>query len=319
MHRLVGNGMDHDDAARLHELAVAGVAWADAAIALGEAKLALAHAASTAGYTVSARTFAWHAAAAFRFGQSAMVFDDPPKIALYRRALDAFVLGATLADPPYEKVAIPFEDGQLLGWLMRPHGVAAPPVVIIFGGADGWREEYHGAGLALVERGVAALLLDGPGQGETRILGGLHLRPGVERAFATAVRFLVRDPRVGDRVGVWGNSLGGCFAARTASHAPLVAACCVNGGTWLPGEILARFPRFIQRMLAMVGTEDADLARHVLEAHTLPQLDNHIACPLLVLHGDSDRLFSHSHAEEVATWAPSTDKRVDAPILVKWH
>jgi pimeloyl-ACP methyl ester carboxylesterase len=90
----------------------------------------------------------------------------------------------------------------------------------------------------------------------------------------------------------------------------LVAACCVNGGTWLPGEILIRFPRFIQRMLAMVGTEDVDRARSVLEAHTLPQAENHIACPLLVLHGDADRLFSHTHAEEVANWAPSTDKRV---------
>ncbi len=94
---------------------------------------------------------------------------------------------------------------------MRPRGVMAPPVVIIFGGADGWREEYHGAGLALVERGVAALLLDGPGQGETRILGGLHLQPGIERAFAAAIRFLIADERVSDLVGRMGQQLGRVF------------------------------------------------------------------------------------------------------------
>ena len=314
MQRVVGNGMDHDDAARVHALAASGVRWTDAAQAVGEAKLALAEAALTGGHRLAARTHFWHAAAALRFAQSPLVFDDVEKAGLYRRARDVFTRGAALAAPPYEKVAVPFGEGLLHGWLMRPQAAVHPPAVILFGGADGWREEYHDAGRALLERGMAALLLDGPGQGETRIVGRLYLQPGVERAFSAAVGFLLADNRVGERVGLWGNSLGGCFAARTASADPRVAACCVTGGTWLPGEVLARFPRFIDRFRAMTGEADPGRARTILEAHTLTQAANAIACPLLVLHGTADPLFSPERARELAAWAPSADKR-----LVLWE
>ena len=113
---------------------------------------------------------------------------------MYRRAADAFGRGGQLARPPYEKLAVPHCGGVLHGWLMRPADVQHPPTVIIFGGADGWREEYHAGALALLERGVAALLLDGPGQGETRILGGMHLHAGIEAAFSAAVTHLLAHP-----------------------------------------------------------------------------------------------------------------------------
>ena len=309
MQRLVGNGMDHDDAARLHELAAAGVTWPDAAEAIAEAKLALALDADANLQPISARTWFWQAAAAFRFAQSPLVRDDARKVELYRRSRDVFALGAALANPPYEKLAIKVEGGTLHGWLMRPARVVRPPAVILFGGADGWREEYHQAGRALLARGVAAVLLDGPGQGETRILGGLPLRTAVERSFGAAVQNLRYDDRVSDRIGIWGNSLGGCFAARTASYDQDVAACCVVGGTWRPMEILERFPRFIDRIRAMTAEADASRASAILDAHTLERHDNRIACPLLVLHGGADRLFSALHAEQLAAWAPSTDKR----------
>ena len=310
MQRLVGNGMDFDDAARVHALAEAGVRWPDAAEAVGAAKLALAEQALAGAHEISARTLFWHAAAALRFAQSPLIHDDERKVALYRRARDAFAQGAALADPPYEKLAIPFEGALLHGWLLKPPGIARPPVVIAFGGADGWREEYHNGALALLARGVATVLLDGPGQGETRIIGQLHLRHNVERAFSAAVEFLMGDDRVGNRVGIWGNSLGGCFAARTASSDPRIAACCVNGGTWFPTEVLDRFPRFTDRFRAMTGESDANRARAILKAHTLPQSENRITCPLLVLHGTADRLFSPERAVELARWAPAADKRV---------
>ncbi len=309
MHRLVGNGMDHDDAALLHAMTQRGVKWAEAAEVIGNAKLELAAEAAASRHFASARTHFWHAAAALRFAQSPLIYDEPLKVAIYRRAQEAFARGAALGDPPYSKLTIPFDQSVLFGWLMTPPGIVQPPVVIVFGGADGWREEYHNAGLALIERGIATLLLDGPGQGETRILGGLHLQRNVERAFSAAIRFLIEDHRVGDRIGIWGNSLGGCFAARAASSDRLISACCVNGGTWMPMEILTRFPRFIDRMRAMTGQSDPEQARALLDAHTLHREDNRIACPLLVLHGTADRLFSPERAQELAEWAPSSDKR----------
>ena len=44
-------------------------------------------------------------------------------------------------DPPLEIVEIPFEGKKLAGYLQKPPGVAKPPVVMHWGGVDGWKED----------------------------------------------------------------------------------------------------------------------------------------------------------------------------------
>ncbi len=315
MQRLVGNGMDYADAVALHGMAERRVPWTEAACWLGDANLLRAEAAQRSGHMLTARTAFFHAASCFRFAQSPLIQDSARKAAIYQRALNAFRQGARLAAPGYDKLEIPHRGGVLHGWLMQPPGVKWPPAVIIFGGADGWREEYHGGALALLERGMAALLLDGPGQGETRILGGMHLHPGVEAAFSAAVGHLLAHPLVGNRVGIWGNSLGGSFAARTAASDARVAACCVTGGSSDPVEVLDRFPRFVERIQAMLGHGDAAQARTALEdlaLHTLARADGQgrIGCPLLVLHGAPDPIFAVENAERILAFADNADARM---------
>ncbi len=310
--RLIGNGMDYADAAGLHAAAARGFAWTGAACWAGEANLQRARAATG---RVTKRRHLFHAAACFRFAQSVLMRDTPEKAAIYIRALEAFTGGAELAEPAYDKVSIPWAGGPLLGWLIRPVGVSAPPVVITFGGADGWREEYHNGALALRDRGVATLLLDGPGQGETRILGHVRFPLGgeptpIEGAFSAVVTFLLRDSRVGERVGIWGNSLGGTLAALTASADHRLTACCVNGGSADPVRMLARFPRLATRLGAMTGVVGSDAARDMLQALTLPPEANRITCPLLVLHGGADPLFSVEEAVAIAQGAPAADRQV---------
>jgi alpha-beta hydrolase superfamily lysophospholipase len=189
--------------------------------------------------------------------------------------------------------------------------VPPPPVVIVFGGADGWREEYHNGALALRERGLAVLLLDGPGQGETRLLGGLHLRPDtVASAHAAVVHFLIEDQRVGRSVGIWGNSLGGTLAARAASACPEIVACCVNGGSAEPERAIDRLPRLADRLRALTGDADAASVRASLAALALPAEVNRITCPLLLLHGGADALFAPDEALAIAQNASSSDKTV---------
>lgn len=310
--RLIGNGMDYADAIALHDAASRGVAWTEAACWAGAANLQRA---SDASSPATKRAHLFHAAACFRFGQSVLMRDDPEKVAIYRRALQAFTEAAALTEPVYEKVRIPWGDQVLLGWLIRPSGNAPAPVVIIFGGADGWREEYHSGALALRDRDLATLLLDGPGQGETRILGGVRFplggRPGtIDEAFSAAVTFLLSHPQVADRVGIWGNSLGGTLAALTASRDPRLAACCVNGGSASPANMLPRFPRFAERLAAMTGVDGLDAAQQMLKEVALPPRANEINCPLLVLHGGADPLFSIEEAVAIAECAPAAEKQV---------
>ncbi|MBN9085132.1 MAG: hypothetical protein J0I16_26780 [Rhizobiales bacterium] len=307
MSRLVGNGMDYSDAAELHRLARAGVSWIDAAALLGENNLLRARQAEASGYISSASASYRYAAACFRFGQSTLYFDDNTKRALYKQALDAFTAGSALDHPRTEKIEIDVGDAILSGWLLRPAAVSKFPVVMIFGGADGWREEYHSGAKYLIERGLGAFLVDGPGQGETRILREHYLRAPSERAYAGVADFLAARSFV-TSVGIWGNSLGGTFAARTAAICPTIAACCVNGGAATPIEVLDRFPRFIDRICAMMGQRDHERARALMTELAVDKQAGGIRCPLLVIHGGEDRIFSLANGLSIYENALSRDK-----------
>jgi len=303
--RLLDNGMDHADAVDLHALTAANLGWTEAAQWLGERNLRRA---AAAAHPATARGYHRHASACFRFAQSAFVHDDDRKRALYRRLIDAFALGIVGEEHPARKIEVPWQGSALCGWLLTPRGAIRPPVVIVFGGADAWRESYYGGARYLLERGVAALLLDGPGQGETRLFRSLYLTADYDRAFAAVIQALADDGALGDRIGIYGNSMGGHLAAKVASVDPRIAACCANGGTIRPLEILDRFPRFIDRLAAMVGTRDPDVAMGVMQALDLTRGAAGIACPLLVLHGAPDQVFLLENARRVYDLAASPDK-----------
>ncbi len=177
------------------------------------------------------------------------------------------------------------------------------------GGFDGWREEYHVGATYLVARGMAVLLVDGPGQGETRVLQGLHMTSDAAEAFSVMVDHLYADGRFADRVGIWGNSMGGFLSALVASTDNRIAACCVNGGTVRPAEILDRYHRFITKIQALLGIEDPDKARAVMDTFVLTdeQLSN-LTCPLHVMHGTPDQVFLIENARALYDGAAAADK-----------
>ncbi|QNG36909.1 alpha/beta fold hydrolase [Geodermatophilaceae bacterium NBWT11] len=308
-HRMVGNGMQATDADELHAGVSAGAAWSEVAARLARRQTRLAVEAMAVGDPVTAREKFLRAAACWSFGQIPLE-DGPAKQAHYRSLVEAFGRAGALLDPPAEHVEVPWAGKSLRGWLLRPHGVVRPPVVMVLGGMDAWREEYAAGAELVRDRGVALFLLDAPGQGETRVLGGLHLDRDVRLALSAAVDHVLADDRLGDRVAVWGNSMGGHLAALLAAQDPRIAACVVTGGTVTPSETHTRFPRFIGKVQAMLGLQhDEDAARSLmdglaLDAETLSGL----TCPLLVQHGKRDAVFKIANARPIHDLAASTDK-----------
>ncbi|SDP24837.1 Alpha/beta hydrolase family protein [Klenkia soli] len=306
-HRMVGNGMQAADADELHAGVSAGTPWSEVAVRLARRQTRAAMAAIEAGDRQVARDRFLRAAACYSFGQVPLE-DGPAKRSLYRDLVDAFGRAGALLDPPAEHVEVPWRGRSLRGWLLRPSGVVRPPVVVVLGGIDAWREEYAAGAELVRDRGVALLLLDAPGQGETRVLGGLHLDRDVRLALSAAVTQVLADDRLGDRVAVWGNSMGGHLAALLAAQDPRISACVVTGGTVRPAETHTRFPRFLGKVQAMLGL-DPEASRTLmddleLDAGTLAGL----TCPLLVQHGARDAVFKVANAREVHDLAGSADK-----------
>ena len=306
--RLIDNGVSYADAVALHRLAGENVDWVEAGEWLGDRNLALAEQSRAVGFNRIAAERYLHACASYRFAQSAFTFDTTNKKRIYRKVIDCFSEAMSLLEWRAQKLELPCRNGMLCGWLLLPPNVTKPPVVIAFGGADGWRESYYSAGLPMLHEGIAICLLDGPGQGESRLFHGLHLDDGFAMDFAVAIRHLASHPSLSGRVGVFGNSLGGTIAATLAAELEEVDACCINGGSVSPAESSDRFPRGLDKIAAMMGTENRDIARQFVERMDLRRRAGSIRCPLLVLHGGMDQLFAVESAQAIHDAAASEQK-----------
>jgi dienelactone hydrolase len=307
--RLTGNGMDFADAVELHAMVDQGVDWPEAAGQLADRNLLHARRAQLRGHRHSARSWYLLASACFRFGQALLADDDPRKRALYRRMLEAFHSSGKLSDPPIERIELPWRGGRLTGWMLRSRQPSPHPFVVQLCGIGGSREEYEIGSRYLLERGVTALLVDAPGQGETRLFEGLYLDEHVTEAISAFVGVAASDPACNGRVGVWGNSAGGWLAALAACDDPRIAAVCMNGGTDRPSEILDRYPRFVGELQQMTGCDDPDEARLVVDRMTLDATRlSRLSCPLHVVHGTPDQVFRVEGARRVHEGASSADK-----------
>ena len=75
--------------------------------------------------------------------------------------------------PPLEIIELPFDGNKkLIGYLQLPPGVNKPPVVLHWGGVDGWKEDRLRIAKAIMEQGLASLTIDMPGSGENPVLYG---------------------------------------------------------------------------------------------------------------------------------------------------
>jgi esterase FrsA len=153
---------------------------------------------------------------------------SPEKMNCYKGALRAFLKAAPTMEPPLERVEIPFEGNKVVGYLQIPNGVKRSPVVMHWGGVDGWKEDRRTNNDTLLRMGLACFTIDIPGAGENPCLGS-DLR--AERTFSAAMDYLeTRQDIDGKRIACMGGSFGGYWAAKLAHTEPKRLRGAVNWG-----------------------------------------------------------------------------------------
>ena len=154
----------------------------------------------------------------------------PGKKQAYQHSLRVFRKAAKYFDVPLETVELPFKDRKLVGYLQMPKGKAKPPVVMHWGGVDGWKEDRMHASGMLHALGIATLTVDMPGTGESPVL---YTDPDAEKSYRTWIEHLSQRKDVaGSRIGVWGGSFGAYWAARLAFvEAKRLSAAVFQGGS----------------------------------------------------------------------------------------
>jgi hypothetical protein len=145
-------------------------AWAEMAATLeqkGRALLAAGHGVSAAAYLLRAANYA-------HVGERFLQPKSPAGLEAYRRGVQCFKDAAGLIDRPrIESVEVPYEGKSLPALLVhaapeRVRGGRAPAMVF-FDGFDITKEiQYFKAVPDLAARGIACLIVDGPGNGIAR-------------------------------------------------------------------------------------------------------------------------------------------------------
>jgi esterase FrsA len=154
---------------------------------------------------------------------------SPATQTAYEKSLRAFRRAAKYFDPPLEIVEVPFAGKTLIGYLQVPVAPKKPPVIMHWGGVDGWKEDRTKAHPLMHEAGFAAFAIDMPGTGENPVK---YTDPAADRAFAAFIDYLLTRKDIdATRLGVWGGSYGAYWAAKLAhTEAKRLKAAVFHGG-----------------------------------------------------------------------------------------
>lgn len=299
-------------------------AWRELAIRV-EAQAQAAH---SRGHAVSAREAYLRACNYYRCAEFLVSPGKPLHQEMWAKSQQCFRAAGALFDPPIESVMIPFEKHFLPGYFVpAATGNRPRPTVIVLGGGDSSAEElYFYMGEGARRRGYHALLVEGPGQ-----RGVLHRTPGLvfrydyEVPMRYVVDFVLSRPEVdGDRLALYGLSLGGYLALRTAAFEKRIKACIANPPyldfsmaqrKGLPGWIRNLPPAALDRVLKLaykanplirfaldtyywiLGVDTPSQVFPALENFKVTGLEAQISCPTLFVigRGEGEEVLRQGH------------------------
>ena len=305
--RFTSQGVDPNDFQRVTSGLKRWDEWLDAWCANGDLHAGLALEAEAQGRTLTAGEAWVRAALSYHFAKFVWMLDMQRYRSAAERSVAALREAHRLLDPAAERVEVPFEGGMMVGTLRRPPGARRPPLVLLVPGLDSTKEEFFTWEDVFLDRGMATLSLDGPGQGETGY--HTHLRADYEVGPIAMLDHLAgRDDLDVERVGAAGVSLGGYYAPRTAAFEPRVKAVCAIGGSHTFGEFWDDLPALTRETFVHhSGAGNAEEGRAIASSLTLTGVLPKVTQPLLVIFGKQDRLIPFQQAERVAAEAPNAE------------
>ena len=304
--RMVTQGVDYNDFVRTTARIERWEEWLDAWSETGELHLRLAREAEDAGRRRTAGEAFVRAALCFHFAKYVWVVQPERNRETTIRARDALREAQRLLDPSAERIEAPLDGGAVIGNLRRPAGPERPALVLLIPGLDSTKEEFFNFERVFLERGLATLSLDGPGQGEAGF--ELPIRPDYEVAVSAILDALAgRGDLDLARVGAAGVSLGGYYAPRAAAFEPRLRAVAGVSGPRNLGELWDDLPVLTRESFVHYSASaDLESGRRRALQLDLAGVAGHIAQPLLVVTGKLDRLIPWESTKLVADEAPDS-------------
>jgi dienelactone hydrolase len=247
------------------------------------------------GHLVTARDNYFSAAICYFFARVIVHEDNVEDMIKYNNkkneCYDKYIQNAP---HPVERVEIPFGDKFLPGILHMPRNrTQKVPCIIELGGVEILKEVLNNVyNDKYLERGLAVLSFDLPGQGEARMRDILFNGRDFVRAGQAAMDFLIKRPEIDiDKIAIRGVSLGSRISPQIVARDNRFKAIAVHGsgfGKSGGGYTIAN-PTLKDKMMWMHGyhTEE-EFDKAPKRPNEVEEIASKITCPFLIIAGEDD-------------------------------
>jgi dienelactone hydrolase len=266
---------------------------------------AKARAAEEADQTVTARDNYFMAAVHWGAAQWPYDENNETNIAYNGKKRECYANYARLADHKVEAVWIPFKGSAIPAWFHLPPNYRGGrvPAIIAIPGMDSFKEVNVALyGDRWLNRGIAVLAIDGPGQYEAPMVGiNVSMENWIAAGPAVVDWMAARAEIDPDRIGVSGTSFGSFFGTVVAANEPRIRACavmstCLENGCHTIFEEAS--PTFKKRFMYMSGFTDEAKFDAFCKTLTWEGHVDKIRCPYLCVAGEAEELSPLECAEQ---------------------
>jgi len=274
--------------------------------AVARRREAKAKAAEEADRRVTARDNYFMAAVHWGAAQWPYDQNDETNIAYNNKKRECYAKYAALADHHVEAVWVPFRDKAIPAWLHLPPGYKGGriPAVIAIPGMDSFKEiQVALYGDRFLNRGMAVLAIDGPGQYEAPMIGVYFSVENWMAAGKPLVDWLSSRSEIdAERIGCSGTSFGTFFGTILTAHEPRIRAFAAMSVCHEPGchtIFQEASPTFKKRFMYMSGITDEDEFDKFRKTITWEGHADKIRAPYLVVAGECEELSPIEHSERL--------------------
>ncbi len=282
-------------------------AWYAEWVKMGDKVEAKGRAAEAAGHKLTAAAYLMRACNYYQAGERFLQPKSAKGDAVYARSVKCFADAAKMINRPrIESVEVPYQGKSLSALFVHADpavaGARPAPAMVYLDGFDVTKEIQYFTGVPdLAARGIACLIVDGPGNGEAVRFRNFPLIAETEFYATAAYDYLAKRKEVdAKRVGVMALSLGGYYAPRAASLEPRFACSIAWGAQWDYHEVwrkrfealesgkvqsLSVPPEHLEWVL---GVDNRAAAMKKLEGFRLEGIVQKMKCPFLLVHGAGD-------------------------------
>lgn len=306
MERIMAYGVHHADAVELRARVATGEVWQTVAADLADDCLSPPEGAVSPETDATRANRLFRASALLRMSQMMMVDNTAERAEIFASAGRLYEEAAALTGDR-RRLDMETPAGIATGWFFP----ARAPVVgraVVIGGIEGWAMDFDHLAVPLALRGVETLLLDGPGQGESRMIHGIYLTPEWP-AIYSAVFDALEEMSPAVPLGMIGNSMGGAFAMHLARTDRRIAAVCNNGGSPEPGVDLGE-STISRKMRAHTGLESFKESRKIWGSAVPIDPNDPVPCPMLVVQGALDPIITAEAARAMFDAGSSQDRHL---------